>query len=343
MISILSKKTYFISLIFLLLLPIMVNAETKEKNIVNIYFFHSRDCSHCNNEIKLLDDLENKYDNIKVYRYEIHDKDNNDIRIKVQNLYDLKDNGVPLTIIGNTPYLGYHQEKSTLNFIKTIEYYSRYGYVDRVGEMLRITNLPSQEIDANAPALDEFLKTYGNYKLICSLTTDDLDTSTNAIVLGVLSQFNIIKVLITIFNIILLLKFDKENKNIYLLVMFLVLSFVFNTTYLITNNIYRIIIYLINILIIITSIIFYLKNKDKKYLYSNVIPIIAVLTSYLEYYYQKNNITAFKEIITLNNLTDLNKISYYANYFFVIVIINLLFILIYQYLKTNLIKKKSQN
>ena len=59
MISILNKKTYFIVLtLLLLILPIMVKAETKDKNIVNIYFFHSRDCSHCNSEIKLLDALE---------------------------------------------------------------------------------------------------------------------------------------------------------------------------------------------------------------------------------------------------------------------------------------------
>lgn len=343
MISILNKKTYFISLIFLLLiLPIMVKAATKDKNIVNIYFFHSRDCSHCNSEIKLLDDLESKYDNIKVYRYEIHEKDNNDIRIKVQNLYNLKGNGVPLTIIGNTPYLGYQEEKSTLKFIKTIEYYSRYGYVDQVGEMLQITNLPSQEINTNAPTLEEFLKTYGIYKLIGSLTTDDLDTSTSAIILGVLSQFNIIKILISVFTIILLLRLDKVINNIYLLAIFLILSFIFNTTYLISNNIYKIIIYIINILIIITSIIFYLKNKDKNYLYSNIIVIIAILTSYLENYYLKNNIIAFKDIITLNNLTGINKISYYGNYFFIIIIINLLIILIYQYLEKNLTKKKLQ-
>lgn len=343
MISILNKKTYIICLIFLLVtLPIMVNAETNDKNIVNIYFFHSRDCSHCNSEIKLLDDLEKKYDNVRIYRYEIHNKENNEIRIKVQNLYGLKGNGVPLTIIGNTPYLGYQEEISTIKFIKTIEYYSRYGYIDQVGEMLQITKLPSREIEANAPSLDEFLKTYGNYKLIGSLSTDDLDTSSSAIILGVLSQFNIIKILMTILTIILLLKTDKKTKNIYFLVMFLILSFIFNTTYLTSNNIYKIIIYLIIILIIITSIIFYLKTKDRKYLYSNIILIIAILTSYLENHYFKNNIIAFKEIISLNNLTSLNKVSYYGNYFFIIIIINLLIILIYQYLEINSTKKKLQ-
>lgn len=344
MISILNKKTHIISLIFLLvILPIIVNAETKDKNIVNIYFFHSRDCSHCNSEIKLLDDLEKRYDNVNIYRYEIHNKENNEIRIKVQDLYKLKGDGVPLTIIGNTPYLGYQEETSTLKFIKTIEYYSRYGYIDQVGEMLQITKLPSREIDAKAPPLDDFLKTYGNYKLIGSLSTDDFDTATSAIILGILSQFNIIKILMTIFSIIILLKLDNKDKNIYFLVMYLISSFIFNTTYLIPNNIYKIIIYIINILIIIISIIFYLKNKEKKYLYSNIIVIIAILTSYLENYYLKNNITAFKEIITLNNLTGLNKINYYGNYFFVIIIINLLIILIYQYLKINLTKKRLQN
>ena len=50
----------------------VVNA-VSEKNLVNIYLFHSYTCKHCKEEIKLLDELEKEYDNIKIYKYEVNE------------------------------------------------------------------------------------------------------------------------------------------------------------------------------------------------------------------------------------------------------------------------------
>ena len=56
----------------------VVNA-VSEKNLVNIYLFHSYTCKHCKEEIKLLDELEKEYDNIKVYKYEVNENENGEL------------------------------------------------------------------------------------------------------------------------------------------------------------------------------------------------------------------------------------------------------------------------
>ena len=41
--------------------------------------FHSYTCKHCKEEIKLLDELEKEYDNIKVYKYEVNENGNGEL------------------------------------------------------------------------------------------------------------------------------------------------------------------------------------------------------------------------------------------------------------------------
>lgn len=325
-------------LIIIILISIIINIEnvtasTKDKNLVNIYFFHSEECSHCNSEIKLLDKLEKKYKNIKIYRYEIHTKDNSKLFREVQQLYKIKTIGVPLTIIGSTYYNGFTEEKSSIEFIKTIEYYSKYGYVDKVGELLQLDNLSIYELDENNPTLEEFKKNYGNYKLMGKLYTNDIDISLNAIILGVLSQLNITK-LISILLVILILTKIKEPKNkIFLLLIYLITSLILTTTNIFNNEIY---ILITRILILTYFIIVLLKyNKDKKteYLYSNILIGIIFIQNYLENYFFSNYSQIFKNLIDLYNLTGMSKIMYYINYIFAILIINILIVLLSYYLK----------
>lgn len=344
MISTLSIKKYILILIIILTAtyPHTINAENNIKNLVNIYFFHSRDCSHCNNEIKFLDSLEEKYSNIKIYRYEIHENQNNEKRLNVQKIYKIKNNGVPLTIIGDTPYIGYREEKSNLIFIKTIEYYSKYGYKDQVGELLQIKTLPTYKIEETNLKLDEFIDKYGNYKLIGSLYTDDLDLSSNALVLGVLSQFNLIKIIATIIVLTLISKIKEKNKKIFQFTSFLIMSLFLNTTYVISNNIYTIIIGIIIIFLFTLELSKYLKTKKRHYLYNNILIIIVVISSYLENYFYLTYSKIFKEIIRLNIISGLNKMNCYGNYFFMIITINLLFIAIYYSTKIKISNKKTE-
>ena len=80
------KKIIFIFLVFIFFSIINVNAKVND-NQVNIYFFHSNTCSHCKEESKFLKELETRYKNINVYKYEIHDENNYEILKEVEKIY----------------------------------------------------------------------------------------------------------------------------------------------------------------------------------------------------------------------------------------------------------------
>ena len=66
------KKILYTFVLFICFIPSCF-AETviARDNIVNIYLFHSDSCGHCKKEIKLLDKLEDKYDNVRIHKYEV--------------------------------------------------------------------------------------------------------------------------------------------------------------------------------------------------------------------------------------------------------------------------------
>lgn len=317
-----------------------VNAISQDKNLVNIYFFHSNDCSHCKSEIKLLDDLENRYSNIKVYHYEIYEQGNNEKLKRIQELYRIKTNGVPLTIIGDTYYLGYQEEKSSIKFIKTIEYYSKYGYEDKVGELLQIDNIPIYKIEENIPSLEEFTENYGNYQLIGNLYTNDIDLSLNAIILGILSQLNISKILAILLGLILISTIKSQKDKLLLLTGYFGILFIGTTTSIFSNDLYTLIIEIIILIIYVSSLMKYSKIKSKQAPIVNILIIITIISIYLERYLFCDHHLIYKELMNLHNLSGFNKINYYFNYIFTIIITNFLMILIFYYIIKKLKKDK---
>ncbi len=119
------KKIKKILLILcLLLIPITTNALSKDYNDtvykvvdkkieegkVNIYFFHRTSCPHCKKENKFLDEMEAKYKDINIYRYEVSSSSENSKYLKeVKTLFEEKSNGVPYTVIGDKTFLGYNE------------------------------------------------------------------------------------------------------------------------------------------------------------------------------------------------------------------------------------------
>ncbi len=219
------KKLWLILITFFMLLPI-VRADD-EKNLVNIYFFHSNTCPHCKKEEKLLQQLEDEYDNIKIYRYEISTDKGKEYLAEAEELYDFMLTGTPVTIIGNKVYAGYNQTDSKEKFKGTIDYFSQYGYIDELGQMIGLP-LPSYEVNANQMSLKDYLNDYGNYKLkiplIGEIETKNLTLPIVSIVIGLLDGFNPCAMWVLLFLISMLIGMKDKAKMWTLGIAFLLTS-----------------------------------------------------------------------------------------------------------------------
>lgn len=197
----------------------VVNAVSK-KNLVNIYLFHSYTCKHCKEEIKLLDELEKEYDNIKIYKYEVNENGNGELLKNISEIMGSKVTGTPYTIIGNKVFSGYDYENSKGRFKGAIEYYSKYGYEDKVGEYISSIPLPSYEVKDTDPDVDEYINDYISYKvklpLIGEVKLKNLTLPLVTVVIGLADGFNPCAMWVLLFLISMLIGM-KDKKRMWIL------------------------------------------------------------------------------------------------------------------------------
>lgn len=197
----------------------VVNA-VSEKNLVNIYLFHSYSCKHCKEEIKLLDELEKEYDNIKVYKYEVNENGNGELLKNISEIMGSKVTGTPYTIIGNKVFSGYDYENSKGRFKGAIEYYSKYGYEDKVGEYISSIPLPSYEVKDTDLDVDEYINDYISYKvklpLIGEVKLKNLTLPLVTVVIGFADGFNPCAMWVLLFLISMLIGM-KDKKRMWIL------------------------------------------------------------------------------------------------------------------------------
>jgi len=348
------RKILFALILFMCFVPSAL-AETiiAHDNIVNIYLFHSDSCGHCKKELILLDELEDKYDNIRIYKYEVSEEKNIKLLGEVTSLLGAKVTGVPFTIIGEKYYSGFSEENSKKKFMATIDYYSRYGYKDVVGEYIGDIELPSYEILEDAISIDEYIKDYGNYKfklpIIGEINTKDLTLSVIAIVIGLIDGFNPCAMWVLLFLISMLIGM-KDKKRMFVigftflltsaLVYFLLMLLWLNISNLLIGVIWiRIIIGLFAIILGLFNFISTIRKKengcsvvdDKKKnktfdkikafikeesLFLSLIGVItlAISVNIIELTCSAGLPLIFSEILSLNNLSNAMELLYIIIY-----------------------------
>ena len=224
------KKIFFVMIIFMTGLSLVMASENdnKEKNLVNIYLFYSDTCPHCAKEKELLDEIMDKYDNVRLYKYEIGDEDNSKLLDEVASLYDTTVSGVPFTVIGDKVYKGFSYENSKVKFMGTVDYYSNYGYVDKVGECLGVDRLPKYKVVDNQKKIDEYISEYNNYKLniplIGTVDTKKLTLPVIAVLIGLVDGFNPCAMWVLLFLISMLIGMNDKKKMVILGLTFLLSS-----------------------------------------------------------------------------------------------------------------------
>ena len=266
------KKIIILLLMFLIPLS-NVTAENK-KNIVNIYLFYSNECPHCKAEKKLLEEIKNDYDNVKVYQYEIDTDNNREKLLTIADKFGVEVRGVPFTIIADKVFMGFSHENSKKKFLGTIEFYSNHGYKDIAGEYLGIKEIPSYLIDVDKSDYDKFMSDYGNNKipfLWFSIDTKNLTLPFISALIGLVDGFNPCAMWILLFLISMLIGMKDKKRMWFLGIAFLLtsafvymlfmLSWLKLATFLTSVTIVRTILGLVAILGAVYNICGYIKSR----------------------------------------------------------------------------------
>lgn len=339
--------------IFSLFISLMFMSNIRaEENLVNLYLFYSNTCSHCEAEMKLLDELQEDYDNLRIYKYEISEDKNSLLLSKVSEIFNTNVTGVPFTIIGEKTFFGYSEENSKKKFVGTIEYYSSHGYVDKVGEYLG-NELPTYEINNNDITVDEYIKDYGEYNfnipIIGTVSTKDLTLPLIAIIMGFIDGVNPCAMWVLLFLISMLIGMHDRKKMLILGGAFLLTSaFIYffimlawlNIAVLVTKiTIIRLVIAIIALLGGLYNLYSVYKTKEngcnvttkkdrkkilerikkftsEKSLMLSVIGVIALAISVnlIELACSAGLPVMFTQILAINNLTKVEYLSYIILY-----------------------------
>lgn len=355
----------FVKIILLLILIILSTniVKAEEKNLVNIYFFHSNTCPHCKAERKLLDELKNKYNNIKIYSYEISEEKNLKLLEEVCNLHETKVSGTPFTVIGDKYYKGFSDEYTKEKFIATVEYYSENGYTDRTGSYIGNITLPTYEIKEDVIDIDDYINEYTSHKISIFGKTIELKSLTLpviSILIGLVDGFNPCAMWVLLFLISILIGMKDRKKMwilgltflgtsalIYLLFM---LAWLNAATLLLTINWVRLIIGLIAIIGSIINLTSYIRHrkdngcdvidenkrnkifdKIKKFTHEKNFFLailgcmtLAISVNIIELACSAGLPVMFTQILSMNNLSVLEHIAYIALYMFFFLIDDLI-------------------
>ena len=354
-------------IIFSLCISLMfITNISAEENLVNLYLFYSNTCPHCEAEMELLNELQEDYDNLKIYKYEISEDENSLLLNKVSEMFDINVTGVPFTIIGEKTFFGYSEENSKKKFIGAIEYYSSHGYIDKVGEYLG-NELPTYDINNNDITVDEYIKEYGEYTFnipfIGNVSTKDLTLPLIAIIMGFIDGINPCAMWVLLFLISMLIGMHDRKKMWILGSAFLITSaFIYFLIMLAWLNIAVVVtkIDIIRLVIAIVALLggFYnlyslFKTKEngcnvttkkdrqkilerikkftsEKNLILSVIGVIALAISVnlIELACSAGLPVMFTQILAINNLTGIQYISYILLYILFFLIDDLIIFII---------------
>lgn len=195
--------------LFLLLVVLSIAfAETRNTEVVNVYFFWAEGCPHCSSEKVFLEKLEQKYENIEIHRLEVtKNRDNAELLAKVGKQLDADVSGVPFTVVGEQYFIGWYNEETTGKAIERAVQCAIQNHCTDVVSGL-ITPITQQEQPVGKKSMPEKL----NLPLFGDVETKNLSLPVLTILIGALDGFNPCAMWVLLFLISLLFGMQNEKK-----------------------------------------------------------------------------------------------------------------------------------
>ena len=219
------KKIFLLLILSILFIP-SVYAK-RDKNLVNIYLFYSDSCPHCSAEKKLLSEIDEDYDNVRIYKYEVtKNEDNANLMFEVAALFGIEITGVPFTVVADKVYKGFNYDSYKSKFLGTIDYYSEHGYKDLVGEYIGDIELPNYKLSEDED-YNEYMGDYGNHTLSFlgfKINTKNLTLPIISVLMGLIDGFNPCAMWVLLFLISMLIGMKDKKRMWSLGIAFLLTS-----------------------------------------------------------------------------------------------------------------------
>ncbi len=211
------KILLWLILTITLLFPMAINAEE-----INLYLFHSQDCTHCQSERKWLESIKDKYDNLNIYEYEItRNSDNSALLDKVKERLSSTSNYVPYTVIGEQHWIGWNEDNKA-KITEAIENYD-FSKRDIVNEV--INNIDGEKIGNTDDSIENNDdKTEFTVPVLGKIDAKKVSLPIMAMVIGFVDGFNPCAMWVLIFLISMLLGMKDKKKMWILGLIFLISS-----------------------------------------------------------------------------------------------------------------------
>lgn len=210
-------RKYIALLIILVsfIIPFKVKALSVEyKYPEKIYLFYGRECPHCEELMKYLDELlaKDKYKSVKLETYEVwHNKENDKKRIEVEKILGEEAAGVPYMIIGTNVIQGFASSmKSEIRDI--IDYYIDGNYYDPAGDYLHNTNTKSlKKLHYEKENEEEY-----DVPILGKINAKNASLLLVSIIIGAVDGFNPCAMWILLFLLSLLIS-TKDRRKMWIL------------------------------------------------------------------------------------------------------------------------------
>jgi len=116
---------------------------------VHIYLFYGNTCPVCERERTYLEQLKKEYPDIQIFEFETYENPTNLAHSQaVKDMYSVRGQGVPFTVVGDTAILGF-SDAIRSKIESSVKKYQKKDYYDRVGVYLGLFEdeevIPSSE------------------------------------------------------------------------------------------------------------------------------------------------------------------------------------------------------
>ena len=225
------KFLAFFYLFLLLFLPGAILAQTPTS--LNAYIFYGEDCPHCALELEYLENIKERYSDLKINKFEIYyHPDNSSLLQKVSKTLDIEVGGVPFLIIGDKYFVGYREGVTSLEIENRINECLENKCSDSVAKILNdgVEEKEEGETITTTKTTPEKQNQTDNGKKIINfpilglVDIQKFSLPVLAVIMGILDGFNPCAMWTLILLISLLLGLEDKKKMWTLGVAFIVSS-----------------------------------------------------------------------------------------------------------------------